>query len=197
MPRHVPRVVPQAADVGLVPRAPDSLSHDLYGIEAGALERRLRRRPVNRYFYDLEADLGGPILAPLSFDAQTVELTRAQVYPPGRVFSPSDYGAPPMPTPPPPLRQASFTVRDDAEAAFYSRVYWGGNFGSRAQDAYTHDDYVVTPEHCSGSDLRIIRAVRSVLGLGDSSYWGSAASSTPRSRAKLPREEIEALPLPG
>lgn len=94
----------------------------------------------------------------------------------------------------------SFTVTTDEEVEFFQRVYWGAEFGSRARDAYRHDDFIVTPDHCTATDLAFITNIRTALGLtsfrGNPADFARAAPPGPRSR-RLERNEIEALPLPG
>lgn len=81
-----------------------------------------------------------------------------------------------------PLLDSRFVVTDEQEAEFYRRVYAGANFMVGA--SYHHSSYEVAI--CSGPDLSEIEYRRAAYGLPGLCR-----------RPKLPREPVEALPLPG
>jgi hypothetical protein len=93
-------------------------------------------------------------------------------------------------------RPLTFRINDEVDVAFYERVYGGARF--RVGDVCLHSSYIVTPGQCSEDDLGAIRYIRAV-GLGSDNYHPGLTIEPPRPRrrAKLPREPVEALPLPG
>lgn len=92
----------------------------------------------------------------------------------------------------------TFTPINPFECAFYNNVYNNASF--TVGMSYRHDSFIVTPDHCTVSELRAIRARRGRINLGDydREYSLNIPPGPPRRiRAKLPREPVEALPLPG
>lgn len=104
------------------------------------------------------------------------------VFDPATLFEPSQS----------PLRltvASQFYVENADHIAFYSSVYNGGGF-ERGQ-IYNHTDYIVTPQFCFNAELESIIRIRQACGI---EYHGRPFT---RWKVKLPRNEIEPLPLPG
>lgn len=91
-----------------------------------------------------------------------------------------------------------FTIFSEEDSAFYNSVYFGASFS--IGHTYNHQYYVVTPQNATPAEVAAIRSLRAQAGI--SSDDGFRNQSPPVAggrlpRLRLPREPVEALPLPG
>lgn len=98
----------------------------------------------------------------------------------------------PVPAPPPRSRTMPrdvdnyFLVRDELGQQFINRVY--NDYTPMIGDYVAHRNFVVTEEYCTRDDLAFITHLRRRAGID---------AEGRNIRQKLPREPVEALPLPG
>jgi len=98
-------------------------------------------------------------------------------------------------------QQAHFHVYSQADIEFIYRVY--NPYRAQLGERINHRFYTVTPETCTPAEADEIRALRLRAGITHDASAGIfdsapiAAAPIRRGRTKLPREEIEPLPLPG
>lgn len=74
---------------------------------------------------------------------------------------------------------------------FWRRVYHGATF--EVGTIYNHTDFIVITTHAAMSEVHLVMQIREAVGI---TYHGSEAYRA-QHRPKLPREPVEALPLPG
>jgi hypothetical protein len=92
----------------------------------------------------------------------------------------------------------AFIVQSQNDIDFIYRVY--NPYTASIGEPIQHRHFTVTPETCSALDLVLIREMRARAGVNlDYSARTLELEATPRIRvrSRLPREEIEPLPLPG